>query len=86
MSVLFRAALGFLIAFAVLYPHALAVYFETPMVQSLKFELADAERDKAGLFDARRAGPLDAAIVGVANVLHEAAQARADGSKISFKN
>jgi hypothetical protein len=70
--------LGFLIAFAMLYPHALAAYFETPAVESLKIELAGAERDEAPRFDAR--SPLDAAIAGAAHVLHEAARVHASGS------
>jgi hypothetical protein len=80
MSVLFRAALGFLIAFAVLYPHALAAYFETPAVASLKVDLADAETRETAGFDARTAAPLDAAIAGAANVLHAAARVRASRS------
>jgi hypothetical protein len=74
MSVLFRAALGFLIAFAVVEPHAVAAYFETPAVESLKVELADAERDEAARFDARAAAPLDAVIVRAAGVLRATAR------------
>jgi len=77
MSVLYRACLGFLIAFEVLYPHAFAAYFETPAVESLKAELEDSERGGAARFDARHAAPLDAAIVGAPNVLRIAARPRA---------
>jgi hypothetical protein len=80
MSVLFRAALGFLIAFAVLYPHALATYFETPAIASLKVQLSDAEREATSHSDARQTAPLDAAIAGAANVLHAAARVRASRS------
>jgi hypothetical protein len=80
MSVLFRAALGFLIAFAMLYPHALAAYFETPAVQSVKAQLSGAERDEAAQFDAQHAAPLDAAIFRAAGVLRASARARASGS------
>jgi hypothetical protein len=38
----FRAALGFLIAYAVLAPHSLAAYFETPWMVNVKTELAAA--------------------------------------------
>ncbi len=74
MSVLFRASLGFLIAFAVMEPQAFAAYFETPAVQSLKTQLSDAERDEAARFDARTAAPLDAAIVRAADVLRASAR------------
>jgi hypothetical protein len=80
MSVLFRAALGFLIAFAVVEPHAVAAYFETPAVQSLKTELAGAERDEAAQFDARAAAPLDAAIVRAAGLLRATARVRQPGN------
>jgi hypothetical protein len=80
MSVLFRAALGFLIAFAMLYPHALAAYFETLAVTSLKVQLSDAEREATSHSDARQIAPLDAAIAGAANVLHAAARVHASRS------
>ena len=74
MSVLFRASLGFLIAFAVMEPRAFGAYFETPAVQSLKTDLAGAGRDETARFDARTAAPLDVAIVRAADALHASAR------------
>jgi len=68
MTLLFRAFFGFLIAFAVVQPQALAAYFETPAMQSLKVELSDAERDEAAR------SPLDAAIFHAAGVLRATAR------------
>jgi hypothetical protein len=61
MSLLFRAGFGFLVAFAMVQPHALMPAFGT--IASLKADLADAERGEAARssFDAaifRAAGAL----------------------------
>jgi hypothetical protein len=70
MTLLFRTCVGFLIAFAVVQPHALVAVFETPAVASLKAELAGAARNEAAR------SPLDAAIFRAAGVLHATARMR----------
>ncbi|MGD0141634.1 MAG: hypothetical protein ABSC92_00585 [Rhizomicrobium sp.] len=72
MTVLFRATMGFLIAFAVHDPRAVTARFETPAIAALKADLADAERCEA----ARARTPFDAAIVQAAGVLRATARVR----------
>lgn len=76
MSVLFRASLGFLIAFAVMEPQVLAAYFATPALRSVRSDLANAEHQEATRFDEHPAAPLDIAIAGAAHLLRATAQIR----------
>ena len=71
MTLLFRACVGFLIAFAAVQPQALTSAFGTKAITSLKADLADAERNEAAQ------SPLDAAIFRAAGALHATARMHA---------
>jgi hypothetical protein len=70
---LFRAALGFLIAYAVAEPQAVARYFETPQIELLKTDLARAETEEAARYSASHPAPVDAAIFEASWLLHASA-------------
>ena len=72
MSLLFRACLGFLIAFAAVQPRALLPNFGPSAIASLKVDLAEAERTEA----ARVRTPFDAAIVRAGDMLRAAARVK----------
>jgi hypothetical protein len=73
---LFRAALGFLIAYAVAEPQAVARYFETPQIALLKTDLTRAVQDEAARYSPAHAQPLDIAIHDTAALIQASARSR----------
>jgi hypothetical protein len=69
-----RAALGFLIAYAVAEPQAVARYFETPQIALLKADLTRAEQDDAARYSPAHADTLDIAIHDTAALVRASAR------------
>jgi hypothetical protein len=72
----FRAALGFLIAYAVAEPQAVARYFETPQIALLKAGLTHAESEEAARYSPAHAESLDVAIHDTALLMRAPARTR----------